>query len=688
MIINKKYTITGSIGLILTVLVIAGVTLHTADYRQLLQNNPNSTYVMINYDSKKIIEFITRGVSDFLRWKITDNSLTIYDASRIAAQSDWTVEYYRTYGVDTWIPLRRKSRLISYDFVNDTKSITVLKDTPYYKYYASGNGGDLVESFKVTGTAHYTDFPDIYSVEWDPDPSRQAYLHRLTWRVKELEPLPNTPSGNLTGISEISFGHHMKVSWKDSINQVDYAEYNPETETLLVHFLPLRGTQKVLVKAFDPIPTNTLIYLDSQAGRRYYEEGHNATFYVETFTYSHDEHYNSSVYNLTDNAFSTYIYADHYKRLQLDIPDKIYNCSLNFSVGYIENAPQHNLTLTFGDYTNTSVVTAAQAATWSMVTGPEIVVDIPDGTVFNTSQLNATLSCPLCNSSYSYTWERNHPTYNGGKSWKTLDGGETWTTVYDLLGILTCTKKDDIVAGVNVSMNHPVLGTNFTSGNTPLTYVWEDVNSSLQKFSDGTSTKEITKNTTIAYSLNLYDRVDDGFFSMYANKEVTDLKVYMGAEDELKLSLPKFRNSEVIYDANYFSNSNVSIFNFHGDNTMSIPIAANKTYTHGSINVTSYAGSPHILQTIFVDTDDLFSLAANAGYLYAGQINNISVSSLSNVYVYRIYDGLLIDTFQRCVQRPMELIFMRYGITQALVILWIKANCLYLLDLARFCRLE
>ena len=63
--VNKTQTI-GWSGTILILLVIAGATIFTDDYRQMLIDNPAATYIMLDYAENEKIEFITRGISDFL----------------------------------------------------------------------------------------------------------------------------------------------------------------------------------------------------------------------------------------------------------------------------------------------------------------------------------------------------------------------------------------------------------------------------------------------------------------------------------------------------------------------------------------------------------------------------------------------------------------------------------------------
>jgi len=268
---SKTQTI-GWSGTILILLVLAGATIFTDDYRQMLTDNPSATYIMLDYAENEKIEFITRGVGDFLRWKYTEDKWTLYSGRYIGLEEDWLVYRQRTYldlskvsdtsicskitatrcYVDDYFePLDRKRTLVSLDYIDLDGSIAIYKNTPYYAYpYASGNGGTLFQTALITDSSSFDQFPENYTVHFEP---AMASNYQLVWRIN-AKPLSGVDYSNL-GCS-VDFKYNMKVSWCDELAFVEHAEWDDSRNQLRVYFNPTTGPQTYSVIAVDPVSGN------------------------------------------------------------------------------------------------------------------------------------------------------------------------------------------------------------------------------------------------------------------------------------------------------------------------------------------------------------------------------------------------------------------------------------------------
>ena len=290
---GKTQTI-GWSGTILILLVVAGASLLTNDYRQLLDDNPGATYIMLNYEANEKVEFITRGISDFLRWKYTEDKWTLYSGRYIGLEEDWLVYRQRTYlalnkVTDTSIcsrttatrcyvddyfePLDRKRTLVSLDYTDLGGSIEVVKNTPYYAYpYASGSGGTLTQTALITDSSSFEQFPENYTIEFDPV---MASNYQLVWRIN-AKPLDGKDYYNL-GCS-VNFKYNMKVNWCDELAFVEKAEWDDSRNQLRVYFNPTTGPQSYNVVAVDPATGNfTLDGYYNDSVRYEYDEQANVT---------------------------------------------------------------------------------------------------------------------------------------------------------------------------------------------------------------------------------------------------------------------------------------------------------------------------------------------------------------------------------------------------------------------------
>ncbi len=639
---NKKYIYLGLIGTILIVSVALGVTLTTTDYRQLLNDNPNMSYIMLTYSQNNKVEFLTRGLTDFLRWKIDKDKLTLYSGKSIGVQSDWIVEYWKTYGNDEWVKLNRKANQINLSYIPiENTSITVMKKILYYSSAYSGNGGKLNENFTVASKATYYNFPDEYSVSWVPDKSRENSTHKLTWRLTDLDPLLNTPSGIIRNVYSLNFGHDIKVDWSTAKEQFDFAEYNSITKTLLVHFLPAKGEQIIDVRATDPTDVILLVYLNDYLSNKIYELNQNASIYVELVNSTLTSYKNVPLENTAIAWYGTN--SPWRLRTEITIPDNVFNCTAQV-VLESTGTPDGNLTVTIGNFTNETALQPEE------VTGSNVVYNfsLPDTNLLNDTALNITLYCQNCSGSlYDYDWSYNNTL--GGHSWRSSDNGSTWSFLSgrNFVANMLCSKKTNIDETIYLSLNHPTLGTNFTSGISPLTYTWNNVNSSTIIFSDGNSSKNVTSNSTLTYSAETRDKFINATFNIFGEIDVLNLFIDIGRDGNVDYSINKVRNGTGVIDNDSVSAKNITIFGYASTNATAITIAGNQTYSVGKINITGYNKSAAIVGTITVPSNKLYSLAAAGQYLYAGEIANYGVSN-GQLFRIRILDSAITANETRC----------------------------------------
>lgn len=283
---NFKRIALGITGLALIVIVVYS-TLTPTDFRSLLDSEcpkENCSYLVIGYEDTDRLELLTRGQDDYLRWLIHRDFFRLYDNRYIALTSKWKVSYYKTYGEDEWITLVRQPSKISIRYDNRSKNeLLVTKTTPYYAYnYASGYGGDLVETFLIDPNSDFSNFPKDYSVEWLPSDKRNSYLHKLEWIVSDLEPLEDSEEGILSK-DFYYFNHKVKIHWDGSL--VDFATYDKQSEKLDVHFLNKTGVQRLNVTAVDPTLTRVILKFDGTNDDVYYELGEDANITVELEEY-------------------------------------------------------------------------------------------------------------------------------------------------------------------------------------------------------------------------------------------------------------------------------------------------------------------------------------------------------------------------------------------------------------------
>ena len=295
-----KWYYKGTIGLIIVLAVVAGITLYPTDYRKMLDDYPNATYILLDFEENDRIEILTRGISDYLRWKYDVDKFVLYSGRYIGAEEDWLVYYQRTWldlkkvsdlsicsrvtatrcYVDNYFErLQRKQTLIQLYFDPDTDRITVIKETPYYAYgYASGSGGTLIQKATITDRSAFYNFPENYEVIWEPASGREGSTHKLVWRIEHLEFIDKSPKGYFDDIQNAVFGKDIKVTWEDE-DTFDFGYAFENESRMMVYFKPAVGTQDLTIRLFDP---TVVLYLNGSSENRFYELGQPANLTATT----------------------------------------------------------------------------------------------------------------------------------------------------------------------------------------------------------------------------------------------------------------------------------------------------------------------------------------------------------------------------------------------------------------------
>ncbi|KKK63785.1 hypothetical protein LCGC14_2990790, partial [marine sediment metagenome] len=146
-----KWTLSIIVGTLI-LLSIAGVRLYSSDYKYLIASMPEQDVFILEYDSGNKIEIVTKSsVCDYALFRVTKDKFSAKCGYRKLLDTQWYLEYYKTYGTDEWVRLNRKPSLISLDVSKTENGFLIKKVTPYYATKSrSGSAGNLIETFDVT----------------------------------------------------------------------------------------------------------------------------------------------------------------------------------------------------------------------------------------------------------------------------------------------------------------------------------------------------------------------------------------------------------------------------------------------------------------------------------------------------------------------------------------------------------
>lgn len=178
-------------------------------------------------DEKNEFNILTHSeLADYQRIKFDkENELTFYKGYFKAATSKLYVDYYKTYGEDEWVNLKRKSTKVdlNYEISYLNQNVKIVKETEYYATKSlSGTGGWLVETFWISQDEHK------YMVEWVPHENRENYQHRIRWDISGLD------ANELDGTSLVSDG--FIVNWTDIREEIDEISLEDGTLSMVVEF--------------------------------------------------------------------------------------------------------------------------------------------------------------------------------------------------------------------------------------------------------------------------------------------------------------------------------------------------------------------------------------------------------------------------------------------------------------------
>jgi len=222
-----------------------------------------------------------------LKWQFDKDWTSLYRDGDLIAKSKWIVNaertyinknsWYRTnvicpriianggyetatrcyYADDTYEPLSRSLIGTTIEGINQTNSYLVRKSTPNYKYGTRGAyAGFLIEDMTFKETEKMEEFPNKYTVNWNPKDTRN---YKLIWRIENLKQI-NLPDGEYHNC-KYTFGY-VKIDLKDDCSKLEKAEIIDQSK-IYFYFDNKRGEQ-----SFDLILVDPTVYLSLEGYSR------------------------------------------------------------------------------------------------------------------------------------------------------------------------------------------------------------------------------------------------------------------------------------------------------------------------------------------------------------------------------------------------------------------------------------
>lgn len=223
------------------VLILIGITIfHVSDFNYYLDKNPGKIVVLFQPDKNEGNVIFRTDDGSYGRFRFTQDSIAIYKGRLKRAEYHIAVSYFRTYGVDKWVELRRKRTLVTVNITELKDRVILRKTTPYYAYYRSGSGGTLVEELTIMENRSKLRFI------WTPSDTRMKSAHRLEWKInsrsysKYVESDPVKIGDIFTVGAETGIATDgMRLDWRDALGMIDSVNYSDSGVT--VGFIPSTG---------------------------------------------------------------------------------------------------------------------------------------------------------------------------------------------------------------------------------------------------------------------------------------------------------------------------------------------------------------------------------------------------------------------------------------------------------------
>jgi len=209
---DRKKEIIGSI-VIISILV-SGVTLYSSDFQQIMNRNPNASYVVVDNwryssDLHKIHILTHDGEGGYSRFRIDNTKWNKFYHNR-PKELEWTfeVQYYKTYGTDEWVKLTPKRTLVNVSVNRYEDSAKIVKKVPMYAYdYASGTGGTLYEIYELPYDNPSSVKMSLFFEANEEGPNRRDNKHRVIMRTQKYK--------NVTSFEDkLKFGENLYLDFK------------------------------------------------------------------------------------------------------------------------------------------------------------------------------------------------------------------------------------------------------------------------------------------------------------------------------------------------------------------------------------------------------------------------------------------------------------------------------------------
>ena len=163
--------------------------------------------------SDREINVLTHSPDGYQRFRFrTDNDLSVYAGYYKQATLKLYVEYFKTYGKDEWVRLKRKTTKVSLYYVIEDDRVIIRKQTEYYATKSLfGTGGYLIEEFEINQDTHK------YTIKWIPSANRMKYKHRIIMQFSDLKDV------NVIH-NDFILGSKFVANLKDSSDDINYVE--------------------------------------------------------------------------------------------------------------------------------------------------------------------------------------------------------------------------------------------------------------------------------------------------------------------------------------------------------------------------------------------------------------------------------------------------------------------------------
>ncbi len=216
-----NWTISSIVGTII-LLSISITALYNSDYKYIIASLPDKDVFLLEYNQDNKIEVMTKSsVCPYVLFRITKDKMSAKCGWRRVVDTNWYLEYYKTYGDDEWVRLNRKPTKVTLDISEVDQGFLITRVTPYYATKSrSGTAGKLIETFRIT--------PDSIKSSLEFQTSYTNRLWKVIWKT--------TPNVDVVEDSAelLRLEKNLNIIFSDTLFQ--------KREDNLAHYFPQKGS--------------------------------------------------------------------------------------------------------------------------------------------------------------------------------------------------------------------------------------------------------------------------------------------------------------------------------------------------------------------------------------------------------------------------------------------------------------